>query len=115
LRSASPFFSAAIEVVGPQSKSAGPSLVSSGYDAMTRSAWWCRSMGPVMRALARFLGGGAGCRTHESRLEIGDQVVGGLDPDGEANEVPRRGERSVGRRRVRHPCWMLDQALDAAE
>ena len=51
----------------------------------------------------------------ERLLEVGDQIVGRLDPDRQAHEVARRGERRVGGRRVRHPGRVLDQALDAAE
>ena len=56
-----------------------------------------------------------GVRGDQGGLEVGDQVVGRLDPDREAHEVARRGERRVGGRRVRHPRGVLDQALDAAE
>ena len=56
------------------------------------------------------------CRpSDERRLEVGEQVVGRLDPDREAHEVPGRCERRARGRRVGHPRWMLDQALDTAE
>ena len=54
-------------------------------------------------------------RADQRCLEIGDEVVGRLDPDREADEVRRRGERRVGGRGVRHRSRHLDQALDAAE
>ena len=55
-------------------------------------------------------------RADERRLEIGDEVVGRLDPDREPDEVPRRRRTGrVGGRGVRHPVRVLDQALDAAE
>ena len=57
----------------------------------------------------------AACAATSAGLEVVDQVVGRLDPDREADEVARRGERRVGGRRVRHPRGVLDQALDAAE
>ena len=41
-------------------------------------------------------------RAGERGLEVGDQVVGRLDPDRQADEVRRRGERRVGGRGVRH-------------
>src|SRR5581483_2775543 len=52
---------------------------------------------------------------NERGFEVGDEVVDGLDADGQADEVRRRGERRVRRRGVRHRRRDLDQALDAAE
>src|SRR5256885_13027339 len=45
-------------------------------------------------------------------FEVREQIVGGLDPDRQADEVGGRGERRVGCRCMRHPRRMLDQALD---
>src|SRR5512132_1475581 len=55
------------------------------------------------------------CCRHERLREVGDEVVGRLDPDGEADEVLRRCERRVGRRRVSHPRGHLDHRLDATK
>ena len=55
-------------------------------------------------------------RAHQrggSRSSI--RSLGGLDPDRQPHEVPRRGEGRVRGRRVRHARRVLDQALDAAE
>src|SRR6266508_6376761 len=54
-------------------------------------------------------------RANECGLEVGDQVVGRLDPDGEADQVPRRRRWTRLRGGVGHPRRMLDQALDSAQ
>ena len=51
----------------------------------------------------------------ERGLEVGEQVVGRLDPDGEAHQVAGRRERARRCGCVRHPGRVLDQALDTAE
>jgi poly(3-hydroxybutyrate) depolymerase len=51
----------------------------------------------------------------ERGLEVGEQVLAGLDPDRQPNEVAGRRERRCGGRRVGHARGMLDQAFDAAE
>src|SRR5215216_6833466 len=100
---------------------------------MTRSAprWW-RSIRSEIRPLSRLVSPTAEVgiatstpaglaasrrrrRADERLLEILDQVARGLDPHGEAHEVPRRRERRVRRRGVRHARGVLDQALDSAE
>jgi len=58
---------------------------------------------------------GGRCGPDEGLLEVQNQVLRRLDPDREAHEGARGGERRVGGGRVRHPCRMLDQALDAAQ
>src|SRR5919204_3460563 len=82
-------------------------LISSPFDG------WLRYTAPPP-AVPR-LGAGAGGRPDERDLEIGDEVVGRLESDGEPDQIPRCRERRVGGRGVRHARGMLDQALDAAE
>src|SRR6185503_5726803 len=48
-------------------------------------------------------------------VEVGEQVVDGLDADAEPDQVGGHLELGAGDARVRHPSRVLDQRLDAAE
>src|SRR6266550_6366482 len=60
-------------------------------------------------------GTGSGGDLGERRLEIQQEILGGLQADGEPDQVPRRGERPLRSGGVRHSRRQLDQTLDAAE
>src|SRR6266550_6262774 len=60
-------------------------------------------------------GMGSGGDLGERRLEIHQEILGGLQADGEPDEVPRRGERPLRSGGVRHARRQLDETLDAAE
>src|SRR6188472_727184 len=84
-RSASPSFSAGMQLEGPQSKRDSPSGVSSRYDPIVRAAPpWSRSIGSPCNGRLGGVGGGG----DERGAEIRDQVVDRLDPDREADQVP---------------------------
>ena len=51
----------------------------------------------------------------EGLAEVGDEVVGGLDADGQADQRGVDRERRVDGRRVGHARRVLDERLDAAE
>src|SRR6187549_2309964 len=91
-RSASPSFSAEMQLEGPQSKRDRPSDVSSRYAPTVRAApAWNRSMGSLCNGLLGGVRGGG----DECCGQVGDQIVDRLDPDREANQVPRRREWRV--------------------
>src|SRR5690606_26647660 len=51
----------------------------------------------------------------ERRLEVGDEVAGVLEADGEPHDVLRHRERRAAHRGVRHLGRVADEGLDAAE
>src|SRR5665811_1676157 len=51
----------------------------------------------------------------ESLLDVGDQVGGVFDADGQSYEVVRHFERRSGGRGVSHGARMFDQGFDAAK
>ncbi len=115
-RSASPAFSAGRHDVGPQSKRDSPPDVSRRYAPTVRAApAWNRSIGCFRRDQVTDCYLVCAAAGIESGRQIRDQVVDRLDPDREADQVSRCGERGVGGRGVCHPGRVLDQALDAAE
>src|SRR4051794_15115268 len=72
--------------------------------------WYASSV----RSLAR-LNLTSGSMSAQAPVEVGDQVVGGLDPDAEPDQVTRDLQVGAGHARVRHPPRVLDQRLDSAQ
>src|SRR5207253_5681966 len=60
-------------------------------------------------------GMGSGGDLGERRLEIHQEILGGLQADREPDEVPRRGEGPLRSGGVRHSRRQLDETLDTAE